>query len=345
VAIAACRLGQPDRLRRWCARLLAAGVTEQAAEARAIALAQAAIQLFFAGTYDLLPEVFRALDAARARVGRDAPLVDAWIARARATEAKFTGDVAARLELNGASVAAHERAGDVRNALVQRCNLADTYKELGLFETAADLFRRALADADRLGLPSIRANATYNLASCLGCLGRFPEAKELGAEGIRAFLRQGDRYGAAWAAIYMAVILLQAGELEAAERESRRAVDTATAANTRTFALGILGATLLAAGRGEEALAAAEHGMKLLESLGTIEEGEALLRLAHVESLRAAGQEDRAREMLGIAWRWLMERAGRIGSEELRGSFVRCVPEHARIVELARALGVAPAAP
>jgi hypothetical protein len=75
--------------------------------------------------------------------------------------------------------------------------------------------------------------------------------------------------------------------------------------------------------------------MEILTSEGELEEGEALIHLAHVEALRAIGDADGAAAALADARARLLARAGKIVDADLRRSFLERVPENARILALA----------
>jgi hypothetical protein len=76
--------------------------------------------------------------------------------------------------------------------------------------------------------------------------------------------------------------------------------------------------------------------MDALEEHGA-EDGEAFVRLVYAEILDAAGDPKGAREAIGLARDRLAERAVKISSPAAREAFLTRVPEHALIMELARA--------
>jgi eukaryotic-like serine/threonine-protein kinase len=67
-----------------------------------------------------------------------------------------------------------------------------------------------------------------------------------------------------------------------------------------------------------------------LDRVGGAEAGDALVRVTHVEALRAVGETDRAHEALTRARARLLARADEIKKPELRQSFLENVPENAR---------------
>jgi eukaryotic-like serine/threonine-protein kinase len=104
---------------------------------------------------------------------------------------------------------------------------------------------------------------------------------------------------------------------------------------TRALALGSLARVRVKEGRAAEALPLAEEAMAMLAAFGGVDEGEALMRLAHVEALLAVGQNDAAQAALRTARDRLNERAARIADPLLRRMFLDAVPENARTLALA----------
>ena len=101
-------------------------------------------------------------------------------------------------------------------------------------------------------------------------------------------------------------------------------------------ALAILAETLLSREQPAEALAPAAEAVRVLESLGGIEEGEALVRLVHAEALAATGKVDEARAGIARARDRLLERAARISDPKMRTSFLHNVAENVRTVARAK---------
>src|SRR5262249_44811443 len=86
----------------------------------------------------------------------------------------------------------------------------------------------------------------------------------------------------------------------------------------------------------EEALSVAEDAFALLEAAGgSLEEGEALVRLVHAETLAAAGRHAETRASLAIAEARLRQRAAAISDPVWRESFLTNVPENAGTLALA----------
>ena len=72
-----------------------------------------------------------------------------------------------------------------------------------------------------------------------------------------------------------------------------------------------------------------------LDALGTIDEGEAAVRLAYAECLLAVGSKREALAVIDVACQRLRERAAAIPDPDLRKRFLCDVPVHARTLQLA----------
>jgi ATP/maltotriose-dependent transcriptional regulator MalT len=132
-------------------------------------------------------------------------------------------------------------------------------------------------------------------------------------------------------------ILLALGELEQAEREAQAASEVISSNySLNAVSQAIMAQVFLRTGRPIEALAAAKKAKDLLDSLETVEEGDALIRLVFAEALHAVGDIDGARAALSTAHESILRDAQQIRDEALRQSFLNNVPEHARILALAR---------
>src|SRR5262249_28460177 len=102
----------------------------------------------------------------------------------------------------------------------------------------------------------------------------------------------------------------------------------------RANALAVLSRVLLARGETANALEASAEAMMQVQSGGFVEEGEVLIPLAHGEALQAAGKTAEARKGFAEGHRRLMMRAAFIGDAGATESYLRRVPEHARLIEL-----------
>ncbi len=268
------------------------------------------------------------------------PTVLGRVWEARAWRALIAGDSAASHRAFAAAVASFEQAGDTRSACSAAVSAGAVLMYLGAYADAARSLESAVRDTERLGLANAAAGAKHNLGLVLARLGRLDEGRAIEEAALRIATEQGDVRICCGSHIYLAEILLLAGDLAAAEEEARSAVTAASQVMPlRCSALATLAHVLLARGASGEALPVAAEGMELLATLGGIEDGEANLRLAYAETLAARGDVDAARAACALACRRLFERAEKIGDLDARRSFLERVPEHARTISLARAMG------
>lgn len=308
---------------------------------RVIALSRTAIHLVQAGRLAEAAELRARLEEAADDPASDDPVAHAWRRRLRAVEALRAGDPASYLKHTAQIAADFERAGDRSSACAQRGNVGYALQELGDFAGAEAVMREVLAQAGALGVHSAAWMARHNLGLVLARLGKLEEAEALEREALAAFVAQGHRRLAGFARAYLARILSTAGKHDGAAREAAQAVELlGDGAPSRAAALATQAEVLLAAGRAAEARAASATATALLEELGGIEEGEALIRLMEAETRDAMGDHWGATRAIDEARRRLLRRAAKISDPELREGFLDAVPEHARTRSLAVAWGL-----
>ena len=190
--------------------------------------------------------------------------------------------------------------------------------------------------ADRMGLQDLAATALHNLGLVLAYRGQLEEARRLEERAAEAFQSQGDPRLLGITRTYLATICLLSGDLAAAEREARAAAQALSVSPpVRAGAVSVLARVLLGQGRAAAALAAAREASTLLEALGTIEEGESLVRLVYAEALAANGREREYGMAILAARDHLLARAARISDPVWRERFLTKVPDNARTLTLA----------
>ncbi|MBK7581523.1 MAG: protein kinase [Myxococcales bacterium] len=329
VVAAAGRLGSLDRLSSLSEQLVRVAPSPATRRAHQLALAQAAVQAFNAGSFELAARLLARVEDAP-EVGGTDPLLAAAINRAHATRAGHVGDLAECLSRTQAAVEQLDAAGDVRTAALQRVNLGYAESLLGLYEPAERHLREALATANELRLHNASAMAKNNLGLVLMRRGRLPEAELVEREAVDAFSSFGDVRMAAASRAYLGWILLELGQLEAAETEAEAAAaGSSSLGRVRAYALAVGARVALVRGDLTLALERAREAMELLESVG-VEEGELMVRLAWVDALRGVGELERAKLALTAAEARVRELAEQISDPELRRAFLDDVPEHAR---------------
>ncbi len=305
------------------------------------ALARLARPLFWAGKHALASRVLARADLIVEAAPDVQPTALAAFYMARGVEARVLGDPNECVSWNERAVAQSELVGDRRIGCVQRGNLGYAYLEIGAYAEAERTLTEALATAARLGLPLVVATAQQNLGLVLGRRGAFDEALRLERESIATFEAQNDFRRCGASLMYLAVIEIMRGAFDDAEITARRAVQMAARTEPlRCNALGVLARIELARGQAERAVATAGEAHALLTKLGSIDEGESLVRLVHAEALHAAGAGERARAALAVALERLHARAARIQDAARRQGFLEAIPDNARTVELARAWGI-----
>jgi tetratricopeptide (TPR) repeat protein len=303
-----------------------------------MAASTVAIQLFLGGKHEVGAALMDRIDAAEGWLSKVSPLVTARSYFARATRAMVQGDLGALLDYGRRSVLAFDEAGDLRSATLMRTNIAWVYAEVGAYDQAEEPLRAAMSAAARLGLPAVVAAAKQNLGLVLARVGKLDEALAVEEECIALAALHKDRRVEGNARIYLAQIRILMGDAESGEAQARRAIAvTEEIAPMRTYAQGMLAYALLERGAVQEALSAAREAITSLESLGSLDEGEAHVRLSHARALWEAGEADAARAAIVEARSRILERSAKILNPALRESFLQHVPEHARILKLSEA--------
>ncbi|WP_437572891.1 protein kinase domain-containing protein [Sorangium sp. So ce542] len=337
VVIATSKLGQLDELEGWTTLAASAVPATDAQSAKLVCLANGATMLTVVGRYAegraLIEAVERAFVDAHARdVAATAQLHEA-----RSCYAICTGDLVAGADGMEAAILAYEQAGDRRNAYGARAGLGVAYAELGDFERAESMLREAHQEADRMHLHELKLSSGANLSQVLGSRGQLAEGRAFAEAAASASRQAGVVRTELFARCYLAKICVALGDLEAAEDEARAAVARSQSAPTLGVqAYAVLARALLGLGRVDEAVRTATEASSMLESFGTIEEGESLVRLTVAEALAASGRHAEASAAIASARAALLARADKLSDPTWRERFLRDVPDNARTLELAR---------
>ena len=300
-----------------------------------VASARMAALLLRSGRADLAEPLFDDLDSLDDLAVALKPEVRGWIDHALAWRALFDGDIGAALMQDEASGDSFELAGDLRNACQQQAGAAYELMEMGAYAEAERSFRSAIGHAERLGLESVSTMAHHNLGLVLAHTGKLEEAREVEVHASAVYAARGNTRKQCICNIYLSIIEALAGDDVAAETWARRALSLAGDASMRAFSSAVLSQALLVRGEVDEALEQARAAVALLDG-GTVEEGEARIRLAHAEALEAKGLHAEARRAIAKARARLLERAACISDLGLRGGFLWRVAENAYTLALAR---------
>lgn len=349
-AIAASRMGDLDTLHaaaRDVEALVAsrpfASVEPALRVAQVVAMSRLSIALLHAGDAPAAEGMLGRMHALRVAGALDElPFALGFAHRANAVRGHVRGELLAAFLSFDAAATSFERARALRDACVDHANAGFLKTELGQNDDAERRLTAALATAQRLGLPTVTANAQLNLCLLLGRRGAAIAAAAMGETALATYEKQGSPRAMVISLVYLARTLTTSGAIAAARERARRATLLADdVAPYRAYAFAAFAAAELAGGRPAEAVAAAESAMVALREVGA-EEGEAFVRLTFTEALQAAGRQEDARAALFEADAALQARAARIADRGHRESFLREIPEHARTVEMAEALGVGP---
>jgi tetratricopeptide (TPR) repeat protein len=302
--------------------------------AHAVACSRLGVSMLLLGRQTEAEELFETV--VRPADGSSDPLVCAWQDVMRSTFAQQLGDPSAYLTYAERAVESFTLKGDVRNACHQRVNVGDAFMQLGAYGRAEQRFREVLAIAEPMRL-ALTAPARVNLGFALARCGKLEPAHDVLALGLQQAVEQGLQRFAAAGNSYLAVVLAAAGKLDAAEAAARKGVrDASVSRSLSAAAQAILAGTLLMQERFADALEPACAAAVTLDKLGTVEEGESLIRLVQTTALATNGREEEAREAIAVASRRLRSRARRIADAAWRRSFLRNVLENARTLALLR---------
>jgi tetratricopeptide (TPR) repeat protein len=302
-----------------------------------VALSRCATSLAYGGHPDRANRVHARMDEALG----DALPSEGALARVRlstALRALRLKDDAFTLACFGATLEVFERIGDRRGGMYVRVNLGVIQMELGDFENAERVFREAIDAGVATGVTSIAVGARVNLGLVRAHLGAHDEGLTLVRDAADEYACLGDHRMMGIARTYAALVSTSRGDYETAESEAREAIDALASIQTsRADALAALARALLALDRKSEALEASTAAYAVLAELGSVDDGDVRIRLAHIEALFATDKTESARALLAETADKLLARANKLNA--LRASFLERVPENARVMTLARAQG------
>lgn len=306
----------------------------------AAGLALAVFPMLQAGQYGLADVVLARMEEILASGRHPEPTFPARVYSARAMRSLYGNDPVGYLEESSRAARSYETLGEPRFALLHWNNVGFAHVSLGDGESALRAFEGVIEEAAARDLGRIATSARHNRGLALMLVGRHAEAAATERAVIHEAEAQGDAQLAAMARVYLGRVLLAAGDGPGALAAVAQALPSLHGQpGAQVFALAVRATALLRGGHRMEALEAAEQGMRVLDAVGSVEEGEALLRLAHVEALRAGGDGARADAALSAAWSRLLARAAKLRSAA-REAFFAGVPEHERMALLARRSGL-----
>src|SRR6185436_18080848 len=145
------------------------------------------------------------------------------VAMVRAGTALHDGNPAVAVAEYERASQAFERAGDRRNVGTATGNLGYALVELGAYADAERVLRSGLELAERTRLDHVVASFDENLGLALVRVGKLEEARSILERTLAWFTGNGNLRAALGSRNYLAMALLESGDLEGAEREARAA--------------------------------------------------------------------------------------------------------------------------
>jgi tetratricopeptide (TPR) repeat protein len=332
-AEAAMTLGLVDEVRDVTDRILdivpdAETITSIA---HVIATSRIAIVLGIAGLYERANALLARVGGAKDLIERE-PAARAHLDAAGVERASLEGDLERAAVLAQDAVVCFDLIGDVRNAAGQRQKAGWALAELGAYSIAEGVLSESRDCAERLGLHTVANNAKLRLGHLYARLNRPEDARRTVSEVIAAFKDQRDALGEGRARAYLAGVHYFVGDFEEAEAEELRALPLLESAPPfRAALMAFMTLTMLHKGaKPDEVFLAGSEAMRLLEQIGGVGEGEALIRLAYAEALHMRGDVEGAKKAIAAARDRLLLRASKIKNPEYKRCFLGVVREHVR---------------
>ena len=264
----------------------------------------------------------------------------AHLERAKATCATYRGLVATALAHHEESASRFRSAGDVRWTCAAMGEAGQDRLRLGDLAGARRTLEAAREEARAIGLPHTEAILTCRLGYAAAREGKLEAAEDDIARATRTFVALGDARSEGVARFYMATAQRLLRKPDFARQEAERALALLDRfPSLLPTARAVYARILLDFDEGEEALRTAMLAYEALEAGRLVEEGDMYIYLVLARVLDAMEAWTRRDEVLWSARTLLLRRADLIQPSSLRTSFLVKVPEHARILALARRLG------
>ncbi|MDI1481339.1 serine/threonine-protein kinase [Polyangium sp. y55x31] len=255
---------------------------------------------------------------------------------ARSATLYFEGEIWESLSAASVAVASYEEAGERQHIGWAHLFVAVNYVCLGAYARADQEMRDVLQGGEEAATYAMWGRWVW--ACALAGQGALDDARALLWSVLHSEYAPRHQNLLGTVRATLASILLRCGDLGAAEREARAAVENLSGSTPwRATAMTALAAVLLQQRRADEALRLIEEAVMQRDAGGVRGPHEMALHLTHAEALRATGDHARALALLLDTRDLLLSRAAKIGDPELRRSFLENVPENARILALAAA--------
>mgnify|MGYP001788052584 CR=1 FL=1 len=328
------RQAKVDEISSTASALLACPIDTDTAGALAIALSFACSTLAFVRR----PEAERILaeiDVVVTRYEQGEVLVLARLDEARANLAIAKGDLDAYVAIMLSVADSFEIAGAEKSACFAAVNLGYVSIQLGRPEEGVRTLEAALARAKDFGFGYAELAATHNLGLALARVGRLLEGMAMERAAIVLAKERGDTRVVGASRAYLARMLLDRGDAQAAEAEARAAVHVlkTTGSSTLAMAHSIHALTLMALGRSQDALVASRCAVAAHEANDDRAEYDSLVRLAHARALHATGDVEAATRVLSEARAFLQTSADKISDAIARRHFLVDVADNRAVWE------------
>ncbi|MFO0615488.1 MAG: protein kinase [Polyangiaceae bacterium] len=305
----------------------------EATSAQVAALVPAAVHFLYAGDTASAESLAARVEALLAGAPEIEPRDRARVHQLRAVLASHHDALEEGIAEQLAALEQFDLGNDRRAATLVRSNLAFVLLELGDIDRAIAILEQALADATHMNLGTIRPLVLQNLGTALARRGHHDAAFAMHTEAATTFRALGDPRLEGASRMHLALLHLERGELDDAERAARAVVELRIA-SIEVGARAIVARVHLARGDADQARAEATRAIEVLNRAKNVEELEIYARLAFAEALAAAGDARASREALHYAKHRIDERLAKLKDPALRTSLVERIPEHARVIEL-----------
>jgi tetratricopeptide (TPR) repeat protein len=295
---AAGRVGNTEACDRWVSRVSRAAAVPGAEVDELVCLCRGAFQMLFRGQVELARTAIACITEKAARAPRLDPLTAAQIHHVELVRAMLAGDAATCLEHQIIIVDAFERAGDLRNACMEKSSLALHMANTGAVDRAEALARHNLEQRTRDRAPhQALSYARLALAWVLSVDGvAVDEARGLLMQCLREYTEARNPRLMSWSLAMLAKLEHLSGNH--AEEEARAAAAVAVVPGwqpQRGWTLALHARALLCLGRAEDALAQARRARQLEAASGVLFD-HGLVALVHAQALDACGHTAASRE-------------------------------------------------
>ncbi len=272
---------------------------------------------------------------------REHPLARAMVCSFEAFHADADGDLQGQVANFEAAASAYAAIDNLRGWTMATANGAYARALVGDFERAEAMLREALPVAEHMRLKMVVATIHVDQAVVAERMGRLESARHLCELAIAEQSSQGDVRMEGAARKTLAMTLVRAGDVDAAVREARHAVELLRSARRDLgHALATLAYALLKAGRADEALEAAERASEMDGAILGSSAGLVMSRLVHARALAAVGRPTEARQALSAAYLEVTRQAQRFRDDRTRRTFLERLWENAQTVQWAQQSGI-----